>query len=60
MYREQILEAIRSLAKSQGFYSRLLECIEESSEEERNTFFTHLESCNFKDVVDLVIYLEEG
>ena len=59
MKREEILQAIKSLAKSQGFYSHLLKCIEESPAEQQDLFFRHLESMHFKDVVDLVIYLED-
>ena len=60
MKRDEILQIIKELAKSQGFYSRLLQCIEESTDEDNEAFFSHLESLNLKDSVDLVIYLEEG
>lgn len=58
MNKEQILAAIKDLAKSQGFYSRLLGSIEEADEETRNKFLRNLEAQKFRDVVDLVIYLE--
>ncbi len=58
MNREQILQAIKDLAKSQGSYLRLLHSIYSASEEDRETFLGNLEAQNFKDVVDLVIYLE--
>ena len=58
MKRDEILQTIRSLAKSQGFYSALLECIENATEEQNDQFFSHLEAMNLKDAVDLVIYLE--
>ena len=58
MNREQILSTFRSLAMSQGFYSRLLEQIESVDEEAREAFLSHLESMNFGNAVDLVMYIE--
>ena len=57
MNREQILEAIRDLAKSQGFYGRLLYNIE-TDPEGAERVLDNLEAQNFKDVIDLVLYLE--
>lgn len=51
MKKEEILEAIRSLAKSQGFYSRLLE---ELTDEKLD----YLEKQGFEDYVDLIMFLE--
>lgn len=53
MNKEQILDAIYSLAHSQGFYGRLYEAIQED-----DSILEELESQNFSDVVDLVLYLE--
>lgn len=58
MNREQILDAFRSLACSQGFYGRLLEQIDSVDEETREAFLSDLESRNFRDVVDLVMWIE--
>ena len=58
MNREQILDAFRSLARSQGFYGRLLAQIDSVDEETRDAFLTDLESRNFRDVVDLVMWIE--
>lgn len=58
MNREEIINALRMLARSQGFYGRLLVSLQEASEEDRNEFLLTLENCNFKDDVDLVMYLE--
>jgi hypothetical protein len=58
MNREQILDAFRSLARSQGFYGRLLEQIDSVDEETREAFLSDLESRNFRDVVDLVMWIE--
>lgn len=53
MTREEILENIKMLAKSQGFYGRILRAIEED-----DSILDTLEEQNFKDVIDLVLYLE--
>lgn len=58
MNREQILDVFRSLAQSQGFYGRLLEQIDYVDEEAREAFLSDLESRNFKDAVDLVMWIE--
>ena len=58
MNREQILDAFRSLARSQGFYGRLLQQIDSVDEETREAFLSDLESRNFRDVVDLVMWIE--
>ena len=61
MKRAQILETIKQLAKSQGFYGRLLynlESAESYNPESYEEFMTELENKNFSDAVDLVIYLE--
>ena len=59
MNREQILDAFRSLARSQGFYGRLLEQIDSVDEETREAFLSDLESRKFRNVVDLVMWVEE-
>lgn len=53
MTREEILENIKMLARSQGYYGRILRAIEEDE-----TILDTLEEQNFKDVVDMVLYLE--
>ena len=61
MNRKQIMEAIRQLAHSQGFYSRLYRDLCEMQEEDPDRFdeaMTMLEEKDFKDAVDLVMYLE--
>lgn len=59
MKRDEILGAIKALAKSQGFYGRLLKQIEKSPEKEREAFFSVLEAENLKDAVDLCLFLEQ-
>ena len=58
MKRDEILETIRSLAQSQGSYGRLLQDLENMSKELYNTVMADLEAQNFKDAVDLVMYIE--
>ena len=53
MNAEQILDFIRSMAMSQGFYGRLLRTIQEDS-----TILDTLVAQNFSDSLDLVDFLE--
>ena len=53
MNKDEILEAISNLASSQRFYKRLYEHILDDPE-----YLNYLESMHFKDIVDLVLYLE--
>ena len=53
MTRKQILETIKDLAKSQGFYGRLYEQVKDNKEA-----LDLLESQGFESVVDLVLWLE--
>lgn len=57
MNRYQILNAIKDLAMSNGFYARFLERLEED-EEKAEQILDDLEALCFADVVDLAIYLE--
>ena len=57
MKREQILETIRSLAMSQGFYGRLYNNLM-SNPEHCDEVMTFLEAQNFKDPVDLILCIE--
>lgn len=56
MNKQEILEAIRNLALSQGFYGQLLDQIYDDETEE---ILDELEAQNFKDVVDLIMYIEQ-
>lgn len=51
MNKKEIFELIKDLAKSQGFYGRILENITEED-------LQFLEDKNFKDTVELVMFLE--
>lgn len=57
MKKEEILSAIRSLAASQGFYGKLLMLLT-SEEPDSIAYLDYLEEQNFKDCVDLVMFLE--
>ena len=58
MNRTQIMNALRRLAGSQGFYGRLCNHIDSLDEESRDAFLGSLEKENFKDVVDLIMFIE--
>lgn len=51
MNEEQIYEAIKSLAQSQGFYGRLLKALTED-------MLAHLVAQNFEDTIDMIMFLE--
>lgn len=58
MKREEIMETIKTLASSQGLYSRLYKDLMALDENEYDEVMTELESQNFKDGADLVMYIE--
>ena len=61
MDREKILTAIAELARSQGFYGRLLRTIEdirEADAEQYEELMQTLEGQNFGDTLDMVLYFE--
>jgi hypothetical protein len=51
MNKEQIMEFLQTMSRSQGFYGRLLENMTDE-------FMDELVSQNFSDNVELVMYLE--
>ena len=62
MDREQLMQVIRSLAKSQGFYGRLLHGIQElqkSDPEGADRLLSVLEAQKFKDALDVILYFEQ-
>lgn len=61
MKMEDILKAIKDLSNSQGFYGRLynnLMEIKANDKETYNKIKTELESKQFTDILDLVMYIE--
>lgn len=57
MTRNEILNTFRQLSMSQGFYGRLLRDME-TNEELAEEVLSKLEGKNFRDAVDLVMYIE--
>lgn len=61
MTAKDILDTIEGLSHSQGFYSRLYEYImrlRDNNPEDYTNYMKDLESHNFKNSVDLIMYLE--
>ena len=61
MKMKEIKETIKSLASSQGFYGRLLasiETMEEMFPQDYKKLAEELESQNFQNAVDLIMYIE--
>ena len=58
MKRRAIIECIKKLAASQGYYGRLLQAINDMDNNDREALFEHLEAQNFAGPVDLVMYIE--
>ena len=52
------MNTIRGLAKSQGLYGRILANIEELDANEYDALMTELESHNFKDALDFIMWVE--
>lgn len=57
MNKQEILNAVKSLAQSQGFYGRLYEALTSGTEEAEEALDQMVEQ-NFKDSVDMVMWLE--
>ena len=57
MDRTEILKAIKKLSSTQGFYGIIYEKLTDESEESE-AVLDELEAQGFKDIVDLIMYLE--
>lgn len=57
MNRQEILNAVKSLAMSQGFYGRLYNALTNGIEE-AEAVLQEMVDQNFKDSVDMVMWLE--
>ena len=57
MSREEILSAIKNLARSQGSYGRMYQFLTSGSEEAED-ILQDLEDQCFTDTIDMVMYLE--
>lgn len=61
MNRDEIMDAIKMLASSQGFYSRMYSSLCEMRDKDPDEFdrnMTILEGQNFGDAVDMVMFFE--
>lgn len=58
MNKQEIIEAIKSLAGSQGLYNRLYIFIMENKD--GGALLNYLASQNFKDKVDMMTFIEGG
>ena len=58
MTKTEILNVLRVLSNSQGFYGRMYRILSNNSEDSNN-FLEKLENENFRDAVDLLTYLEQ-
>lgn len=58
MSKYEIMSTFRNLAKSMGFYSRLVNQLDTMSPIEKEKIMVGLEKMNFKDSVDLILYIE--
>lgn len=56
--RNDIMSLFRSLARSQGFYGRLVRAINDADEEAREEFWQNLESKKFTNEMDVIIFIE--
>lgn len=59
MKRNEIEQVFLELAKKQKYYGRLLQQISEATTDQRTEFWEELESQNFKEPVDVVIFMEQ-
>lgn len=61
MDREKILNVIKKLSQSQGYYCRLynyLIMLKNDYYQDYNNYMVQLEKMNFQNEIDLVLYLE--
>lgn len=58
MNRYQIENLLQSLAMSQGMYGRMLDQIYSAPEDEQERFWENMEAQDFKNAVDVVLFLE--
>lgn len=58
MNRFQIENVMQTLAMSQGMYGRILDQIYSAPEDEQERFWENMESQNFSDALDVILFLE--
>lgn len=60
MTRQEVLDTIKSLARSQGSYGRLYQALTTAEGDTKREVSTWLdEACKCNDVVDLIMWIEE-
>lgn len=57
MNRQEILDVVKSLAMSQGYYGRLYDALTNGTDEAEYAL-QEMEEQNFKDAVDMIMWLE--
>lgn len=60
MGMNEIMGVLESLARSQGFYARIIDAINGLCEDDYIIVKHELEDRKFKDVIDVVMYFECG
>lgn len=58
MNGEKAIEVIRELSKSQGFYGRILQNIENFTEEQKEEFNNMIKNAEIENEIDLILFLE--
>ncbi len=58
MDRHEIMDTLEMLARSQGFYGRILDALDCMDSDDLENFFAFLESKNFANLLDLVMFFE--
>ena len=56
--RNDIMSLFSSLARSQGFYGRLVRAIIDANDKTREEFWQNLESKKFTNEMDVIIFIE--
>lgn len=57
MTRQEVYEVIKSMAGSQGFYTRLLNRLNGADEDAANDFLDSFEDCS--DAIDVIMAIEQ-
>ena len=55
---DDLIRVCKVLAKSQGFYGRLLARLEEMDEQDLSDIDSAMQSANLKDDLDIILWLE--
>lgn len=55
---DDLIRVCKYLAKSQGFYGRLLARLEEMDEQDLSDIDSAMQSANLKDDLDIILWLE--